>query len=51
MPALARLPGAGLGTPEGLICGNRLDALPAGIVVVIPGTLDPTTGIVPMGRL
>ena len=51
----AGLPGAGLGTAEGLICGNRLDALPAGIVVVVPatvpGTPAPTTGIVPRGRL
>ncbi len=52
-PLAAGLPGAGLGTAEGLICGNRLDALPAGIVVLVPGTLapTPTTGIVPRGRL
>ena len=55
-PLLAWLSGAGLGTAEGLICGNRLDALPAGIVVVVPGTTPgttpgPTTGIVPTGRL
>ena len=51
MPGLAWLPGAGLGTEEGAICGKRLDALPAGIVVETPGTPAPTTGIVPMGRL
>ncbi len=50
-PLPAWMPGAGLGTAEGLICGNRLDALPAGIVVVVPGTPDPTTGIDPRGRL
>jgi hypothetical protein len=50
-PLAAGLPGAGLGAAEGLICGNRLDALPAGIVVVVPGTAAPTTGIVPRGRL
>ena len=50
-PLPAWLPGAGSGTAEGLICGNRLDALPAGTVVVVPGTPDPTTGIVPRGRL
>ncbi len=50
-PLPAAPPGAGSGTAEGLICGNRLDALPAGTVVVVPGTPDPTTGIVPRGRL
>jgi hypothetical protein len=45
----AGLPGAGLGTAEGLICGKRLEALPAGIVVEMPGTV--TSGTVPSGRL
>jgi hypothetical protein len=44
-------PGAGLGVADGLICGKRLDALPAGIVVENPGTPEPTTGMFPMGRL
>ena len=48
-PGLARLPGAGLGTEDGLICGKRLDALPAGMVVEVPAT--PTSGTDPRGRL
>jgi len=51
LPGLAWRSGAGLGAEDGLICGNRLDALPAGIVVEPPGTLIPTTGIGPSGRL
>lgn len=47
----AWVPGAGLGAVDGLICGKRLDALPAGIVVETPGTVEPTTGMFPMGRL
>ena len=50
-PALAWLPGAGLGAEDGLIFGKRLDALPAGIVVELPGTPVPTTGRGPIGRL
>ena len=49
LPGLARLPGAGLGTEDGLICGKRLDALPAGMVVEVPAA--PTSGIDPRGRL
>ncbi len=51
LPELAWAPGAGLGVADGLICGKRLDALPAGIVVEAPGTSEPTTGMFPMGRL
>ncbi len=47
---LAGLPGAGVGTAEGLIWGKRLEALPAGIVVEMPGT-GPTSGTVPSGML
>jgi hypothetical protein len=44
----AGVPAAGLGTADGLICGNRFEALPAGIVVETPGT--PTiAGSVPIG--
>ena len=57
-PKPAWAPGAGLGDADGLICGKRLDALPAGIVVETPGTAEPTTGtsepttgMFPMGRL
>ncbi len=50
-PKPAWAPGAGLGDVDGLICGKRLDALPAGIVVEVPGTSAPTTGMFPMGRL
>src|SRR6202012_2137089 len=32
------VPGAGVGEDEGLICGNRFEALPAGTVVDIPAT-------------
>lgn len=51
LPGLAWLPGTGLGAAEGLICGNRLDALPAGMVVESPGTptLEPSSGIGPSG--
>ncbi len=49
LPGLARLPGAGLGTGDGLIRGKRCDALPAGMMVEVPAT--PTTGIDPRGRL
>ena len=34
----AWVPGAGVGEDEGLICGNRFEALPAGIVVDTPAT-------------
>jgi hypothetical protein len=51
LPESALAPGAGLGVADGLICGKRLDALPAGIVVENPGTPEPTTGMFPMGRL
>ena len=51
LPGLAWLPGTGLGTEDGLICGKRFDALPAGIVVEEPGAPEPTTGIGPRGRL
>ena len=47
LPGLAWLPGAGLGDEDGLICGNRLDALPAGMVPETPGT----TGSAPTGRV
>lgn len=46
LPGLAWLPGAGLGTEDGLICGNRLDALPPGTILVAPGM----SGSVPTGR-
>ena len=50
LPGLAWLPGTGLGAAEGLICGNRLDALPAGMVVESPGTPpEPSSGIGPSG--
>jgi hypothetical protein len=51
LPGLAWLPATGLGTAEGLICGNRLDALPAGMVVESPGTPtpEPSSGIGPSG--
>ena len=60
LPEPAWAPGTGLGVADGLICGKRLDALPAGIVVESPGTPVtpaapatpvPTTGMFPMGRL
>ena len=51
LPEPAWAPGTGLGVADGLICGKRLDALPAGIVVENPGTAEPTTGMFPMGRL
>lgn len=51
LPEPAWAPGTGLGVADGLICGKRLDALPAGIVVESPGTLEPTAGRFPMGRL
>ena len=51
LPEPAWALGAGLGVADGLICGKRLDALPAGIVVESPGTPEPTTGMFPMGRL
>ena len=65
LPEPAWAPGTGLGVADGLICGKRLDALPAGIVVESPGTPgpttgtpepttgtpEPTTGMFPMGRL
>jgi len=35
---LAGLPAAGEGVDEGLICGNRLEALPPGMVVDTPAT-------------
>jgi hypothetical protein len=49
------VPGAGDGDAEGLICGNRLEALPAGIVVDTPATAGsapsgmaaPTLSVVP----
>jgi hypothetical protein len=49
LPGLPWFPGAGLGDEDGLICGNRLDALPAGMVVETPGT-SVTPGSAPMGR-
>ena len=49
LPGLARLSGAGLGTGDGLIRGKRFDALPAGMMVEVPGT--PTSGTDPTGRL
>jgi len=51
LPERAWAPAAGLGVADGLICGKRLDALPAGTVVETPGTPEPTTGMFPMGRL
>jgi hypothetical protein len=48
---LAWVPGAGLGTADGLICGKRFDALPAGIVVETPGMPALTSGTEPIGRL
>jgi hypothetical protein len=51
LPGLAWVPGAGLGTEDGLIWGNRFDALPAGIVVDTPGTPAFTSGMEPIGRL
>ena len=49
------VPGTGDGDAEGLICGNRLEALPAGIVVDTPATAGsapsgmaaPTLSVVP----
>jgi len=54
---LATFPGAGLGAEDGLIRGNRLDALPAGMVIELPAGMvvevpaTPTSGIDPRGRL
>jgi hypothetical protein len=45
----ACVPGARLGTTDGLICGKRFEALPAGIVAEVPGT-PATAGSGPIGR-
>lgn len=53
--AAAAVPGAGDGEAEGLICGNRVEALPAGTVVDTPATAGsapsgmaaPTLSVVP----
>lgn len=49
-PGSACVPGAGLGTEDGLICGKRSEALPPGIVVETPGT-PATSGSAPIGIL
>ncbi len=41
--------GAWLGTADGVICGNRLAALPAGTLTVCPDALEPMIGSAPIG--
>src|ERR1700759_3788556 len=47
--ALCPVAGAWLGTEDGVICGNRLAALPAGTLIVDPDALEPMIGSAPIG--
>jgi hypothetical protein len=48
--ALRPVFGAWLGPVDGLICGNRLAALPAGTLIVRPGVPEPMVGSAPIGK-